>query len=191
MISRMPALHESPSLPAPFTLDGSLTAKLTASEFAEPNVGAGRIASARVGGNRYLDARRQAMLAYDYPLLGIFWTMLWFFLFFIWIWILITIFADIFRSHDLGGFAKALWVIFVIVVPFLGVLIYLIARGKSMQERAVQRAAQQEQEYRGYVQDAAGSSGTADHLAKLADLKDQGVLTDAEFQAEKAKILSA
>ena len=76
------------------------------------------------------------MLAYDYPLLGVFWTMLWFFLFFIWIWLLITIFADIFRSHDIGGFAKALWVIFVIVVPFLGVLIYLIARGKGMQDRA-------------------------------------------------------
>ena len=76
------------------------------------------------------------MLAYDYPLLGVFWTMLWFFLFFIWIWLLITIFADIFRSHDIGGFAKALWVIFVIVVPFLGVLIYLIAHGKGMQDRA-------------------------------------------------------
>ena len=131
------------------------------------------------------------MLAYDYPLLGIFWTMLWFFLFFIWIWILITVFADIFRSHDLGGFAKALWVIFVVVVPFLGVLIYLIARGKGMQDRAAQRASRQEQEFRGYVQDAAGSTGTADQLAKLADLKDRGVLSESEFDAEKAKILSA
>jgi ABC-type multidrug transport system fused ATPase/permease subunit len=130
------------------------------------------------------------MLAYDYPLLGVFWTMLWFFLFFIWIWILITVFADIFRSDDLGGFGKALWVIFVIVVPFLGVLIYLIARGKGMQDRAAQRAARQEQEFRGYVQEAAGSSGTADQLAKLADLKERGVLTDAEFEAEKAKVLS-
>src|SRR5215469_2485592 len=122
------------------------------------------------------------MLAYDYPLLGIFWTMLWFFLFFIWIWILITVFADIFRSHDMGGWAKALWVIFVVVVPFLGVLVYLIARGKSMQERAAQRAAQQEQDFRGYVQEAAGGSSSADQLAKLADLKQQGVLTDAEFE---------
>ena len=130
------------------------------------------------------------MLAYDYPLLGVFWTMLWFFLFFIWIWLLITIFADIFRSHDIGGFAKALWVIFVIVVPFLGVLIYLIARGKGMQDRAAQRAANQEQEFRGYVQDVAGSSGSADQLARLADLKERGVLTDAEFEAEKAKVLS-
>src|SRR6516225_10159340 len=86
--------------------------------------------------------RRQEMLGYDYPLLGVFWTMLWFFLFFIWIWILITVFADIFRSHDMGGWAKAGWTIFVVVLPFLGVLIYLIARGKSMQERAMQRAAQ-------------------------------------------------
>jgi Short C-terminal domain/Phospholipase_D-nuclease N-terminal len=131
------------------------------------------------------------MLAYSYPLLGIFWTMLWFFLFFIWIWILITVFADIFRSHDLGGFAKALWVIFIIILPFLGVLVYLIARGKSMQDRAVQRAAGQEREFRGYVQEAAGTSGTADQLTRLADLKDRGVLTDAEFEAEKAKVLSA
>jgi Short C-terminal domain/Phospholipase_D-nuclease N-terminal len=131
------------------------------------------------------------VLAYDYPLLGVFWTMLWFFLFFIWIWILITIFADIFRSHDMGGWAKAGWTIFVIVLPFLGVLIYLIARGKSMQERATQRAAQQEQEFRGYVQEAAAGSSSADQLSKLADLKEQGVLTDAEFEAEKAKILSS
>ena len=131
------------------------------------------------------------MLAYDYPLLGIFWTMLWFFLFFIWIWILISVFADIFRSDDLGGWAKALWVIFVIVLPFLGVLLYLIFRGGKMQERARQRAARQDQELRGYVQEVAGGSGTADQLARLADLKDQGVLTDAEFNAQKAKILAS
>ena len=81
------------------------------------------------------------MLAYDYPLLGIFWTVLWFTLFFIWIWLLIRVFADIFRSHDLGGFAKALWVIFVIVVPFLGVFIYLIARGRGMEDRTEARVA--------------------------------------------------
>ena len=130
------------------------------------------------------------MLAYDYPLLGVFWTMLWFFLFFIWIWILITVFADIFRSHDMGGWAKAGWTIFVVVLPFLGVLIYLIARGKSMQERAMQRAAQQERDFRGYVQEAAGGTSSADQLSKLADLKERGVLTDAEFETEKAKVLS-
>jgi ABC-type multidrug transport system fused ATPase/permease subunit len=131
------------------------------------------------------------MLAYNYPLLGVFWTMLEFFVFFIWIWLLIVVFADIFRSHDMGGFAKALWVIFVIILPFLGVFIYLIARGGSMHERAAERAEQQEQAFRGYVQDAAGGSGSADQLASLADLKDRGMLTDAEFEAEKAKILSS
>jgi hypothetical protein len=131
------------------------------------------------------------MLAYDYPLLGVFWTMLEFFAFFIWIWLLVVVFADIFRSRDMGGFAKALWVIFVIIVPILGVLIYLIARGGSMHQRAEERAQQQEQAFRGYVQDAAAGTGNADQLAKLADLKDKGVLTDAEFETEKTKILSS
>ena len=85
------------------------------------------------------------MLAYSYPLLGVFWSMLWFFLFIVWIWLLIVIFADIFRSHDIGGFAKALWVIFVIILPFLGVFVYLIARGGKMQEHAVQQAKDQDQ----------------------------------------------
>ena len=130
------------------------------------------------------------MLAYSYPLLGIFWTMLWFFAFFIWIWLLIVVFTDIFRSHDMGGFAKALWVIFIIVLPFLGVLIYLIARGGKMHERQARAAQQQEQAFREYVQDAAGGDNSADQLAKLAQLKDSGAITDAEFQAGKAKILS-
>ena len=129
------------------------------------------------------------MLAYTYPLLGIFWTMLEFFLFFIWIWLLIIIFGDIFRSHDLGGFAKALWVIFVIVVPFLGVLVYLIARGGSMHERAAARAQQQDQAFQAYVQQTAGSPNTADEVAKLADLKASGAITEEEFQTGKAKIL--
>jgi hypothetical protein len=130
------------------------------------------------------------MLAYNYPLLSIFWTMLEFFLFFLWIWLLIVIFADIFRSHDLGGLAKALWVIFVIILPFLGVLIYLIARGGSMHERAAAQAQRQQQAFDSYVKETAGSSGSADELAKLADLKAKGVLTDAEFEAQKAKLLS-
>jgi hypothetical protein len=132
------------------------------------------------------------VLAYDYPLLGVFWTMLWLVLFFIWIWLLIMVFVDIFRSHDMGGWAKAAWVIFVIVIPWLGVLIYLIARGRHMQERSLQDAAQQEKDFRGYVQEAAGSgTNTADQLSKLADLKDRGILTDTEFEAQKAKILSS
>jgi hypothetical protein len=131
------------------------------------------------------------MLAYTYPLLSIFWTMLEFFLFFLWIWLLIVIFSDIFRSHDLGGFAKAMWVLFVIIIPYVGVLVYLIARGGSMHERAEQQAARQQKAFDAYVKQAAGSGdGSAEELSKLADLKAKGVLTDAEFEAQKAKILS-
>src|SRR6516165_2743611 len=110
------------------------------------------------------------MLASDYPLLDVFWTMLWFFLFFIWIWLLITVFVDLFRSHDIGGWGKALWAIFIIVLPLLGVLIYLIARGGKMQQRAMRDQQQQEQAFRSYVQEAAQSSSSTDELAKLADL---------------------
>ena len=123
----------------------------------------------------------------------VFWSMLWFFLFFIWIYVLITIFADIFRSDDLNGWGKALWVIFVIVLPWLGVLVYLIARGHKMQERSIQQAKQIDSAQRQYIQSVAGtgSSSTADEIARLADLKAQGVITDAEFAAGKAKALGA
>jgi membrane protein implicated in regulation of membrane protease activity len=131
------------------------------------------------------------MLAYSYPLLGAFLTILWLSLFFIWIWLFIIVLVDVFRSHDMGGFAKALWVLFIIFLPFLGVLVYLIARGGKMHERAVERTDQQQQAFRGYVQSAAAPSGPAAQLAKLADLKDRGVITDAEFQAEKAKLLAS
>jgi hypothetical protein len=120
------------------------------------------------------------------------WSMLWFFLFFIWIWILITVFADIFRSHDLSGWAKALWVIFVIFLPYLGVFVYLIARGHKMSEHAMEAAKQQDAAMRAYIQDAAGSGGggsAADELARLADLKAKGVIDDAEFQRLKAKVV--
>jgi hypothetical protein len=130
---------------------------------------------------------------YQYPILDFFLTMLYFFLFVIWIWLLITVFIDIFRSHDMGGWAKALWVIFIIILPFLGVFVYLIARGGKMHERAAQDAAQQQKAFDQYVRQAAGTPGdtSADQLAKLADLKSQGVLTDAEFEAQKAKILAS
>ena len=136
---------------------------------------------------------RDRLLAatYQYPILDFFLTMLEFFLFVIWIWLLITVFMDIFRSHDMGGVAKALWVIFVLILPFLGVFVYLIARGGKMHERAANEAAQQQQAFDQYVKEAAGTSGTADQLSKLADLKSQGVLTDAEFDAQKAKILAS
>ena len=131
------------------------------------------------------------MLAYTYPLAGAFFTMLWFFLWVIWIIILFRVIFDIFRSHDMGGFAKALWLIFVIILPFLGVFIYLIARGGKMADRDARDAANQEQAFRTYVQDVAASgSSSADQLSKLADLKAQGVISDAEFEQEKAKLLS-
>src|SRR5580704_3244160 len=133
------------------------------------------------------------MLASSYPVLDAFLTMLYFFLFFIWIWLLVMVFFDIFRSHDMGGVAKALWVIFIIVLPFLGVFVYLIARGGKMHERQAQQAADQQKAFDQYVREAAGTSGadTASQLAKLADLKSQGVLTDAEFEAQKAKLLAS
>jgi hypothetical protein len=115
-------------------------------------------------------------------------SMLYFFLFFIWIWLLITVFADVFRSHDMGGGAKALWCIFVIVLPFLGVFVYLIARGGKMHEHAVQDWQQQDAAARAYIQNAVSSSGPADQIAQLAALKDQGVIDDAEFQRLKAKV---
>ena len=124
------------------------------------------------------------------PILDLFWTMLWFFLFFIWIWLLITIFADIFRSEMSGG-AKALWVIFVIILPFLGVLVYLISQGDKMGQRAAKQAADMEASQREYIQSVAGSGGgSADELAKLAKLRDDGVLSEEEFQAQKAKMLA-
>jgi hypothetical protein len=133
------------------------------------------------------------MLASSYPVLDAFLTMLYFFLFIIWIWLLIMVFMDVFRSHDMGGLAKALWVIFIIILPFLGVFVYLIARGGSMHERAADAAAQQQKAFDSYVRQAAGTPGadTASQLSKLADLKTQGVLTDAEFEAQKAKILAS
>jgi len=129
--------------------------------------------------------------SYSYPLLGAFWTIFEIFLWIIWIWILIYVFIDIFRSHDLSGWGKALWFLFVLFIPLIGVLVYLIARGSSMQQRAQQEARQQDQQFRAYVQDAAGSGNTADQLAKLADLRDRGVITADELEREKAKVLAA
>jgi hypothetical protein len=132
------------------------------------------------------------MIAYDYPLGGVFLSMLYFFLFFIWIYILITVFIDIFRSQDLNGWIKALWCIFIIVLPFLGVFIYLIARGGKMQQRGMRDAAEEKSEFDAYVRQTAGTSGSdvASQLSDLANLKAQGVLTDAEFEAQKAKVLA-
>ena len=122
----------------------------------------------------------------------VFWAMLWFFMFFIWIWLLIVVFGDIFRSSDLSGWGKALWVIFVIILPYLGILVYLIARGKSMQERAIAQAAEQEKARRQYIQEVSSTPGasTAEELTKLAALRDQGVLTQEEFDSQKAALLA-
>jgi hypothetical protein len=117
------------------------------------------------------------------------WSMIWFTLFFIWIWLLFIVFGDIFRSKDLSGVAKALWVIFVIIVPYLGVFIYVIARGGKMQEHAVQRAQAQDQAMRQYVQSVAPAGGSADEIQKLADLRAAGTITEEEYQAAKAKVL--
>ena len=133
------------------------------------------------------------MLASSYPILDIFLTTLYFFLFIIWIWLLFMVFIDVFRSHDIGGWAKALWVIFIVVMPYLGVLVYLIARGGKMHERAAHQAALQQKAFDQYVKQTAGTPGetTTDQLHKLADLKSKGVLTDAEFETQKAKILAS
>ncbi|MCH8983234.1 MAG: SHOCT domain-containing protein [Acidobacteria bacterium] len=117
--------------------------------------------------------------------------MLWFFLFITWIWLLISIFGDIFRS-DMGGFGKATWVIFVIILPFLGVLIYLIAHGGDMQKRGLEQAASQQRAQQEYIQSVAGSGdSSAAELEKLADLHKQGVLTDEEFASQKGKVLGS
>jgi cbb3-type cytochrome oxidase subunit 3 len=131
-----------------------------------------------------------ASSSYSYPLLGVFWTILEIFLWVIWIWILIWVFIDIFRSQDLSGWGKALWFLFVLFIPLIGVLVYLIARGGKMQEHVAQQAQRDDQQFRAYVKEAAGPESTADQLAKLADLRDRGVISAAEFEREKAKILA-
>lgn len=130
------------------------------------------------------------MFAYDYPLLGIFWTMLVFFVWIAWILLLIRVFADIFRSRDMGGVAKALWSIFVILLPFLGVLLYLIVNGRAMAVRDAKQVQAQELAVQDYVRTVASAPSSADELAKLADLRDKGVLTDAEFAQQKTKLLA-
>lgn len=126
----------------------------------------------------------------SYPLLDVFWTMLWFFLWIMWIFLLVRVFMDIFRSRDLSGWGKAGWSIFAIILPFLGVFVYLIVRGGKMAGREYGEAEAQEQAFRGYVRHAAHGDGTADELAKLADLRDHGVISEADFQRGKEKVLS-
>jgi len=128
------------------------------------------------------------MVAYTYPLLDFFWTILWIVGFILFIWLFVIVVMDVFRSHDMGGWAKAGWIILLLVLPLIGILIYLIARGGKMAEHRMADARQQEQAFNAYVKEVAGG-GTADELSKLAGLRDRGVITEAEFQAQKAKLL--
>jgi competence protein ComGC len=128
----------------------------------------------------------------DYPVLNVFWTIFEIFAFVLWFWLLFVILTDVFRSSDLSGWGKAGWTIFVIFLPVIGILTYLIVRGPSMHERAAQQARQQDEAFRSYVQEAASSTpSSADQLAKLADLRQRGVITSDEFEQQKTKVLSS
>ncbi len=128
----------------------------------------------------------------SYPVLDAFWTIFEIFAFVVWFWLLFVVLTDVFRSRDLSGWGKAAWTIFVLFLPLIGILVYLIARGPSMHERAARQASQQEEAFRSYVQDAAGPSPTsADQLAKLADLRQRGVISADEFEQEKTKVLAS
>ncbi|WP_030771916.1 SHOCT domain-containing protein [Streptomyces sp. NRRL F-2664] len=129
----------------------------------------------------------------DYPLLNLFWTMLWFFLWVMWFFLLFKIITDIFRDHGLHGWGKAGWLVLVLLVPFIGVFVYVIARGRSMHERDAKQIRESEAAFRSYVQQAAGSrggGGSADELGKLAALKDKGDISQEEFDRAKARILA-
>ena len=133
------------------------------------------------------------LLGTSYPLLDVFFTTLWIVGFVLWIWLVIAIFTDLFRDHAMSGWAKAAWILFVLILPVIGVLTYLIARGGAMRERAVEDAKAQEQATREYIRSVAGSEGsatTADELSKLASLRDQGVISQQEFEEQKNRLLS-
>ena len=131
------------------------------------------------------------LLASDFAVGQVLWSLFWFFLFVIWIVILFRVFTDIFRSKDLGGFAKFLWTFFVIVMPYLGVFVYLIARGDKMTLNQVRAAQAQQESLNAYVRDAAGATASpAAELERLAELKAQGVITDEEFATLKAKAIN-
>jgi hypothetical protein len=131
------------------------------------------------------------LLATSYPFLEVFWTMLIFFAFVIWIWILITVLIDIFRRHDTSGFAKVLWIIFIIVLPYLGVFVYLIAEHKGMSERAIKQQQAVQQQMDDYVKSVATQSDPAEQIAKGKQLLDAGTISQAEFDQIKQKALAA
>jgi hypothetical protein len=126
----------------------------------------------------------------DFGLWDVFVSMFWFMLLVVWIWMIIAIFGDIFRDHELSGVAKALWTFFIIIIPWLGALVYLIVRGRSMNERALQAAKANDERTRAYVRDVAGTStSTADELRKLNELRSEGVLSEEDYEKAKAKTL--
>ena len=129
------------------------------------------------------------VLAADYPFMDVLWSMIIFFFWVIWIWIVITVLIDVFRRHDIGGFAKALWVIFVVILPWLGVLVYLIVEHDGMRERSMRQARAQRREFDDYVRDRPGA-GSAAEIAKAKELLDAGAITQEEFEALKAKALA-
>ncbi|WP_329107127.1 SHOCT domain-containing protein [Streptomyces sp. NBC_01439] len=130
-------------------------------------------------------------LAVDYPLLNMFWTMMMIFLWVLWFFLLFRIIGDIFRDDELSGWGKAGWLIFVILVPFLGVFVYVIARGRGMGERELKHAQRNEEQFRSYVRQSAGAGSAAEELSRLAELKNRGEITEAEFQQAKNKVLTA
>ncbi|GHB48318.1 membrane protein [Streptomyces viridiviolaceus] len=134
----------------------------------------------------------QTYLAYDYPLLGAFWTLLWFFLWIMWFILLFRIVVDIFRDDSMGGWAKAGWLVFCIVLPFLGVLVYVIARGRSMGRREIAQARAQQEEFNAYIRQTAagGRPSSVDELARLSEIRDRGAITDEEFRRAKELVLS-
>ncbi|MFD4657183.1 SHOCT domain-containing protein [Kitasatospora sp. NPDC058444] len=130
----------------------------------------------------------------DYPLLDIFFTTMWIFLWIMWFFLLFRVFGDLFRDDTVSGWGKAGWSVFLILLPFLGVFVYLIARGKGMGRREVRRTAEAEQEFRAYVRQTAAEttapSSHVDDLARLAELKNKGDITEEEYQRAKAKVLT-
>jgi high-affinity K+ transport system ATPase subunit B len=126
----------------------------------------------------------------SYPFLEVFWTMLIFFAFVIWIWILITVFIDLFRRHDTSGFAKVLWIIFIVVLPYLGVFVYLIAEHKGMTERAVKAQQDAQSQMDQYVKSVAAKTDPAEQIAKAKGLLDAGTISQAEFDQIKQKALA-
>ncbi len=130
------------------------------------------------------------ILATSYPFLEVFWTMLVFFAFVVWLWILFTVLTDIFRRHDTSGFAKVLWIIFIIIIPYFGVFIYLIAEHKGMTERAIKQQEAAQAQVDQYVQSVAGTGDPTEQIAKAKQLLDSGTITQAEFDQIKQKALA-